>query len=168
MVNSVRYSDNSCLHLFKNLSQVVTFCGFQGKKKAPAFSGSGFQLILFHSRGNLWFFSSSISAVKGLKGLQLGLQTRALLWCKLNKRQEPCGDKSHGNKLIYTRRFPGAYVFTLLWRTFQMSHLIPLSYRQMRSHSALNSTFNSSALLLLHSCLLSHRVSDFRILASAV
>ena len=38
----------------------------------------------------------------------------------------------------------------------------------MRSHSALNSTFNSSALLLLHSCLLSHRVSDFRILASAV
>ena len=46
--------------------------------------------------------------------------------------------------------------------------IIPLSYRQMRSHSALNSTFNSSALLLLHSCLLSHRVSDFRILASAV
>ena len=28
----------------------------------------------------------------------------------------------------------------------------------MRIHSALNSTFNSSALLLLHSCLLSHRV----------
>ena len=46
--------------------------------------------------------------------------------------------------------------------------IIPLSYRQMCSHSALNSTFNSSALLLLHSCLLSHRVSDFRILASAV
>ena len=28
---------------------------------------------------------------------------------------------------------------------------LPLSYRQIRSHSALNSTFNSSALLLLYS-----------------
>ena len=31
----------------------------------------------------------------------------------------------------------------------RMITLIPLSYRQIRSHSALNSTFNSSALLLL-------------------
>ena len=42
--------------------------------------------------------------------------------------------------------FPDSFSQTL-------SHpcLIPLSYRQIRSHSALNSTFNSSALLLLHS-----------------
>ena len=34
---------------------------------------------------------------------------------------------------------------------FLYFHHIPLSYRQIRSHSALNSAFNSSALLLLHS-----------------
>ena len=45
--------------------------------------------------------------------------------------------------------------------------LIPLSYRQIRSHSALNSTFNSSALLLLYSSALrfafhtEHRISAF-------